>query len=256
MRAAASARLRISYQLTAEGKEHLKPSPAAPGTDTAEDDTFEVRFAFFARTEADIRRLILEGRRHRLQERLDAGRADRDRRREQADSWSAALAQHAEEGTEREVRWLSELIDAEKRHPKTPVPSPSRTDDGTGPRGIRTVEQPPAPPQRSTPDEHHPRRDRGHRQLRELTRAGRPLLQGRRPGRHRARFMHVTFGDYHVRDVQFVAAFDVDDKKVGKGPRRGDQLSENNTIKIAEVPTSGVTVQRGHTSTVWASTTG
>ena len=123
-RAAASARPRISYQLTAEGKEHFETLARRAGTDTAEDDTFEVRFAFFARTEADIRRLILEGRRHRLQERLDAGRADRDRRREQADSWSAALAQHAEEGTEREVRWLSELIDAEKRHPQDPGPQP------------------------------------------------------------------------------------------------------------------------------------
>ena len=59
--------------------------------------------------------------------------------------------------------------------------------------------------------------------------------------------MHVTFGDYHVRDVQFVAAFDVDDKKVGKDLAEAINSSENNTIKIAEVPTSGVTVQRGHT---------
>jgi myo-inositol-1-phosphate synthase len=59
--------------------------------------------------------------------------------------------------------------------------------------------------------------------------------------------MHVTFGDYHVRDVEFVAAFDVDDKKVGKDLAEAINSSENNTIKIAEVPTTGVTVQRGHT---------
>ena len=59
--------------------------------------------------------------------------------------------------------------------------------------------------------------------------------------------MHVEFGDYHVRDVEFVAAFDVDDKKVGKYLAEAINSSENNTIKIAEVPTTGVTVQRGHT---------
>ena len=59
--------------------------------------------------------------------------------------------------------------------------------------------------------------------------------------------MHVTFGDYHVRDVEFVAAFDVDDQKVGKDLAEAINASENNTIKIADVPTSGVTVQRGVT---------
>ena len=59
--------------------------------------------------------------------------------------------------------------------------------------------------------------------------------------------MHVTFGDYHVKDVEFVAAFDVDDKKVGKDLAEAINSSENNTIKIADVPTTGVTVQRGHT---------
>jgi myo-inositol-1-phosphate synthase len=59
--------------------------------------------------------------------------------------------------------------------------------------------------------------------------------------------MHVQFGPYHVRDVEFVAAFDVDDKKVGKDLAEAINSSENNTIRIAEVPTTGVTVQRGPT---------
>jgi myo-inositol-1-phosphate synthase len=59
--------------------------------------------------------------------------------------------------------------------------------------------------------------------------------------------MHVMFGDYHVKDVEFVAAFDVDDKKVGKDLAEAINSSENNTIKIADVPTSGIEVQRGHT---------
>ena len=59
--------------------------------------------------------------------------------------------------------------------------------------------------------------------------------------------MHVQFGQYHVNDVQFVAAFDVDEKKVGLDLADAILASENNTIKIADVPTTGVTVQRGHT---------
>ncbi|NYE01064.1 myo-inositol-1-phosphate synthase [Kineosphaera limosa] len=59
--------------------------------------------------------------------------------------------------------------------------------------------------------------------------------------------MHVRFGDYHVRDVEFVAAFDVDGKKVGMDLAEAINASENNTIKIADVPPTGVTVQRGPT---------
>ncbi|WP_019201553.1 inositol-3-phosphate synthase [Tsukamurella sp. 1534] len=59
--------------------------------------------------------------------------------------------------------------------------------------------------------------------------------------------MHVKFGPYHVRDVEFVAAFDVDGKKVGFDLSDAINASENNTIKIADVPPTGVTVQRGHT---------
>ncbi|MCO6007277.1 inositol-3-phosphate synthase [Actinoallomurus purpureus] len=59
--------------------------------------------------------------------------------------------------------------------------------------------------------------------------------------------MHVQFGDYHVGDLEFVAAFDVDAKKVGRDLSEAIVASENNTIKICDVPPAGVTVQRGHT---------
>ncbi|MCY7372636.1 MAG: inositol-3-phosphate synthase [Spirochaetaceae bacterium] len=65
---------------------------------------------------------------------------------------------------------------------------------------------------------------------------------GRVPG-----LMHVQFGPYHVRDVQFVAAFDVDAKKVGQDLSDAIVASENNTIKICDVPPTGITVARGHT---------
>ncbi|HEX5597440.1 MAG TPA: inositol-3-phosphate synthase, partial [Micromonosporaceae bacterium] len=59
--------------------------------------------------------------------------------------------------------------------------------------------------------------------------------------------MHVTFGDYHVSDVEFVAAFDVDAKKVGMDLAEAIVASENNTVKLCDVPPTGVTVQRGPT---------
>jgi myo-inositol-1-phosphate synthase len=66
--------------------------------------------------------------------------------------------------------------------------------------------------------------------------------QGTVPG-----LMHVMFGDYHVNDVEFVAAFDVDAKKVGFDLSDAITSSENNTIRICDVPPTGITVQRGHT---------
>lgn len=59
--------------------------------------------------------------------------------------------------------------------------------------------------------------------------------------------MHVKFGDYHVDDLEFVAAFDVDAQKVGLELSEALTASENNTIKIADVPPTQVTVQRGPT---------
>src|SRR5699024_5026927 len=59
--------------------------------------------------------------------------------------------------------------------------------------------------------------------------------------------MHVHFGDYHISDVEFVAALDVDAKKVGQDLFDAVNAAENNTTKRADVPRAGVTVQRGPT---------
>src|SRR3979490_3063318 len=59
--------------------------------------------------------------------------------------------------------------------------------------------------------------------------------------------MHVNLGGYHVRDIEFVAAFDVDADKVGKDLSQAIVSGQNNTINFAEVPHTGVTVQRGMT---------
>ena len=59
--------------------------------------------------------------------------------------------------------------------------------------------------------------------------------------------MHVKFGPYHVGDLEFVAAFDVDAKKVGHDLATALESSANNTIRITDVPPTEVTVRRGPT---------
>jgi len=110
-------RARIVYRLTAEGKEHFQALIGEAGPDTWEDERFGVRLAFFGRTEASVRMRILEGRRSRLEERLDALRSSLSRTRERLDSYTLELQQHGLESVEREVRWLDELIASERDAP-------------------------------------------------------------------------------------------------------------------------------------------
>jgi len=119
----AGKRSRIVYKLTAEGKEHLQDLLAESGPSAWEDDGFGVHFAFFGRTDAATRLRILEGRRSRLEERMDGFRAAFSRTRERLDSYTLELHKHGLESVEREVRWLSELIDDERRR-EAPGSSP------------------------------------------------------------------------------------------------------------------------------------
>ena len=117
----AGKRSRIVYKLTAEGKEHLQDLLAESGPSAWEDEGFGVRFAFFGRTDAATRLRILEGRRSRLEERVEGFRTSLSRTRERLDSYTLELQRHGLESVEREVRWLSELIDDERRRER---PSP------------------------------------------------------------------------------------------------------------------------------------
>jgi len=111
----AGKRAKIVYRLTADGKERFQQLLTEIGPSAWEDDDqFGVHFAFFARTEADVRLRILEGRRRRLEERLDHVRASLTRTRERLDSYTLELQRHGLESVEREVRWLNELISSER----------------------------------------------------------------------------------------------------------------------------------------------
>ena len=59
--------------------------------------------------------------------------------------------------------------------------------------------------------------------------------------------MHVNLGGYYIKDINFVAAFDIDKNKVGKDLSEAIFTSPNNTFKFTDVPTIGVKVQRGMT---------
>jgi DNA-binding PadR family transcriptional regulator len=130
-------RSKIVYRLTAEGKERLQDLLAESGPAAWEDDEFGVHFAFFGQTRADIRLRILEGRRSRLEDRMEGVRAALARTRERVDSYTLELQRHGLESVEREVRWLNELIDSERRSeassaPGGPYPPEGNTDIDRG----------------------------------------------------------------------------------------------------------------------------
>ncbi|MGJ9422382.1 PadR family transcriptional regulator [Aeromicrobium sp. CF3.5] len=120
---ARSRRARIVYRLTAEGKEHFATMLEESGPSAWDDDTFGVRFAFFARTSKASRVRILEGRRSRLEERLDQVRQAAQRGRERADAYTLELQRHGLESVEHEISWLTELIERERTIPEPDHPN-------------------------------------------------------------------------------------------------------------------------------------
>jgi DNA-binding PadR family transcriptional regulator len=118
-----SRRQRITYELTAAGQERFAQLMADAGPASWEDEVFGVRFAFFGRTDREVRLRILEGRRTRLEERLDRVRQQLAHHKGK-DSYTLELQRHGLESVEREVQWLSDLIAAERADPP---PSTSTT---------------------------------------------------------------------------------------------------------------------------------
>jgi Predicted transcriptional regulators len=102
------------YQLTAEGKEHLAELLAEVGPEAFDDDGFGARLAFFAQTRSDIRLQILEGRRRRVEEQRDGMRSALTRTGQRFDRYTRVLHEHGLESVDREVRWLTELIEHER----------------------------------------------------------------------------------------------------------------------------------------------
>jgi DNA-binding PadR family transcriptional regulator len=107
-------RARRVYRLTAEGKERFAALVGDGGPQTWDDDGFGVHMAFFSRTPAEVRMRILEGRRRKVEERREGLRAALARAGEQIDRYTRELHRMGLESSEREVRWLNELIEHER----------------------------------------------------------------------------------------------------------------------------------------------
>jgi DNA-binding PadR family transcriptional regulator len=119
--AARSRRGKRVYRLTAEGKEHFAGLLSDVGPDAFDDEGFGARLAFFGQTRSDIRLQVLEGRRRRVEEQRDGMRTSLARTSERLDRYTRELQQHGLESVDREVRWLTELIEHE-----TSLASPDR----------------------------------------------------------------------------------------------------------------------------------
>jgi DNA-binding PadR family transcriptional regulator len=112
-----SRRARRVYKLTADGKEYFATLLADAGPQTWEDGCFGVHMAFFSRTPAEVRMRILEGRRRRVEERREGLRTALARAGDQIDRYTLELHRMGLDTSEREVRWLNELIAHEQANP-------------------------------------------------------------------------------------------------------------------------------------------
>ncbi|KQT90921.1 PadR family transcriptional regulator [Marmoricola sp. Leaf446] len=127
--AGVSRRQRIVYRITPAGEARFAGMITDVGPSAWEDEDFATRFAFFSRTDTEVRLRVLEGRRSRLQERLDRVRSDRQPTGP-VDRYVSELQRHSIESVERELRWLTDLITAEhqQQSPRSPQPE-HRTPD-------------------------------------------------------------------------------------------------------------------------------
>ena len=126
-------RQKVVYTITAEGKERFQELVSQTGPETYDDGgLFGVHLAFFRHTPDEARLRILEGRRRTVEQQREGLRTSLARTRERLDRYTLELQRHGLESVDREVRWLSELIDSERRavgHPPEPAPT------GEGPPG-------------------------------------------------------------------------------------------------------------------------
>ena len=126
--ASASRRPRITYEVTSAGRTEFNRLMSEVGPTAWEDDNFDIRFAFFSSTDMEIRLRVLEGRRSRLQERLTRVQAELERTQAEVNRYAAELQRHGVESVEREVRWLSDLIHAERQSPAAPASTSTATE--------------------------------------------------------------------------------------------------------------------------------
>jgi DNA-binding PadR family transcriptional regulator len=126
-------RARRVYELTPEGKKRFTELVADTGPQNYTDDGFGVHLAFFSRTPAEARMRILEGRRRQVEERREGLREAVDRASGTLDRYTKQLHELGLESSEREVRWLNDVIAAEQAEPPaTPNLTPKKVSKTEG----------------------------------------------------------------------------------------------------------------------------
>jgi DNA-binding PadR family transcriptional regulator len=142
---------KVVYRITAEGKERFAELVSQTGPETYDDGgLFGVHLAFFRHTAADARLRILEGRRRTVERQREGLRSSLTRTRARLDRYTLELQRHGLESVDREVRWLSELIDNER--------SNSQQDEPAGPGSPSAVPEPPGPGSDPSPSPPEPPR--------------------------------------------------------------------------------------------------
>ena len=107
-------RNRVVYRITPAGQARLAELVADDGTSSADDEMFPVRIAMFRQASPETRMRVLQGRRRRLEDRLDQMRENLAKGRERLDAYTLELQQHGLDALEREVEWLGQMIDRER----------------------------------------------------------------------------------------------------------------------------------------------
>lgn len=137
---------KVVYSLTAEGKERFAELLGEAGPSAWEDEAFGVHFAFFSKTSPEARMRILEGRRIRLEEKRERFRGTMGRARERVDRYTIEMHRHGLESVEREVRWLTELIETERTiSNESSAPEPRTAQDAPTTERARSAGNPARP---------------------------------------------------------------------------------------------------------------
>ena len=128
---------KVVYTITAEGKERFHELVSQTGPEAYDDEgLFGVRLAFFRHTAADVRLRILEGRRRTVERQRDRLLESLRRTQARLDRYTLELQRHGLDSVDREVRWLTELIDNERTHPGD---APPQAAPPTAPPSDRTT---------------------------------------------------------------------------------------------------------------------
>ena len=213
------------YGITNAGRERLVELLADP--DVSDDRAFTLRVAFARHLPSPVRLEVFERRRTEVLGRRDDLRRRRTGRR--ADPYLGALLERDADHLANDLAWL-DRPDRDRAQPIQAIHG------GNVMTGIRLA-------------------------IAGVGNCASSLVQGiefykdadpteRVPG-----LMHVVLGGYHIRDIELVAAFDVDAEKVGLDASKALLADINNTIKFAEVPHLGVGAARARPSTASASST-